>query len=316
MCRLLLEKGVRISAIQSAIFSELSFAYGAESLSVSDRETGGMIASMTRPKIEEFQLQLDYVNAYADLRIDRAPEILAQVGEIMSFIGQAISLHPQRHRWTIEYLFVAVGAVIELEKRFKAAMNVRRPFELAPQIQPMITTPAHSAFPSGHSTEAFAMAEVLASMVDHIDAVQNLSGPGSRRWLMVSQAARVAVNRTVAGVHFPVDTLAGATLGTALGQYMVARSQSGTAQAPLMQMHGLSFDSPWDAASRPQSPDFNLAVFQSEADPANQESANSRYVETGSAFTVPSCAPLAWLWSKAAEEWVVAAACDTATATS
>jgi hypothetical protein len=133
---------------------------------------------------------------------------------------------------------------------------------------------------------------------------------------MVSQAARVAVNRTVAGVHYPVDTLAGASLGTALGQYMVARSQPGTAQAPLMQMHGLSFDSPWDAASRPQSPDFNLAVFQNEADPANTDNSNTRYVETGAAFTVPSCAPLAWLWSKAAEEWVVAATDDNAAETS
>ena len=40
------------------------------------------------------------------------------------------------------------------------------------------------------------------------------------------QAARIAINRTVAGVHFPADSAAGAVLGLTLGQYLVKRCTS------------------------------------------------------------------------------------------
>ena len=35
-------------------------------------------------------------------------------------------------------------------------------------------------------------------------------------------AARIAENRTVAGVHFPVDSLAGAVMGIAIGELVIA----------------------------------------------------------------------------------------------
>ncbi len=84
----------------------------------------------------------------------------------------------------------------------------------------MITTPGHGSFPSGHATQAHAVAHVLKALL-HLD-------PTRQAHAMVidqldRQAARIATNRVVAGVHFPVDSMAGRMLGIALAEYFVGR---------------------------------------------------------------------------------------------
>ena len=41
---------------------------------------------------------------------------------------------------------------------------------------------------------------------------------------LVRQARRFSINRTVAGVHFPIDASAGQMLGTTLGEYVACAS--------------------------------------------------------------------------------------------
>jgi hypothetical protein len=84
----------------------------------------------------------------------------------------------------------------------------------------MITTPGHGSFPSGHATQAHAVAHVLKALLNldsakpaHAKVIEQLD----------RQAARIATNRVVAGVHFPVDSMAGRMLGVALGEYFVGR---------------------------------------------------------------------------------------------
>lgn len=71
----------------------------------------------------------------------------------------------------------------------------------------------HDSFPSGHATEAFAVASVIAAR--------------SRGWpipvIAYAAAALVAMDRVNNRDHFASDVVAGAFLGTAVGRFLVRR---------------------------------------------------------------------------------------------
>jgi hypothetical protein len=180
--------------------------------------TFNRIASMVRPDEPKFRDQLILVEGYAALREDRASEILAQLGPGAAFWSAVANLHPDRNKWTLELIDVALRLANYVEMRFKQALSCRRPVEYSPQIQPMILTPGHGALPSGHATESFMVAYVLWALLK--------SKGRDKSWLeqLMRQANRIAINRTVAGLHFPVDSVAGQMLGLTLGQYFVHRA--------------------------------------------------------------------------------------------
>ncbi|MEL6202915.1 MAG: phosphatase PAP2 family protein, partial [Pseudomonadota bacterium] len=122
-------------------------------------------------------------------------------------------LSPSIARFTHELLDLALGVASHVVLSVKHILACPRPDAFSPQIQPVIPTPGHSALPSGHATEAFTAAVVLASVMNHDSDLTKM---------LMRQAARIAVNRTVAGVHYPVDSIAGAMLGLNLGQMIVA----------------------------------------------------------------------------------------------
>ena len=125
-------------------------------------------------------------------------------------------LHPSRTPRTLELLGMAIQFAVNVEMRFKHELACWRPIEYSPHVQPMITTPGHGSLPSGHATQAYIVAHVLQTLLglepDHPTSVQ-----------LLRQAARIATNRVIAGVHFPIDSIAGRLLGTTLGEYFVAR---------------------------------------------------------------------------------------------
>lgn len=112
-------------------------------------------------------------------------------------------------RDALEASFLAGGIVTPVLKR---AVGRSRPFKNdgAYAFDPLSE---NQSFPSGHATNAFAVASVIAGH--------------SRGWLVptiaYTLATGVAVSRVHDDVHFASDVLAGAAIGTAIGRAVVAR---------------------------------------------------------------------------------------------
>ena len=151
---------------------------------------------------------------------------------------------------------------------------------MSPQIQPMIPTPGHASWPSGHATESYLMCALLQAL---------LPNAGKYREQFERLAARLAVNRTVAGLHFPVDSAAGRLLGTALAEFMVARCRGGS-------IHQRGFVGTAFHDARGDAIDFDPRVSM-----ANNQSG---YYEISSRATQIAASPLLrFMWTKAAAEW-------------
>jgi len=252
----------------------------------------GRIVTLIRPDEAVFESQLALVEGYADLREDRAGEVVAQLGPCIAFWSSIVNLHPDHKRWTLELVDVALRFANLVEMRFKHALACRRPVELSPQIQPMILTPGHGAFPSGHATEAFMLAYLLWELVPDI----------TNAWCeqLMRQAARIAINRTVAGVHFPVDSAAGQLLGLTLAEYFMHRCRPADDDEAVFY--------PWR---------FDGTRFQPAAGPAADFNWRQLYdAPNGTRLIAPftdwidlepmntqSSALLRWLWDMAAQEW-------------
>ena len=81
-------------------------------------------------------------------------------------------------------------------------------------------------------------------------------------------AARIAANRTVAGVHYPTDSMAGAVLGLTIGE-MIVSALEGETETPVRVFDGASFTGDFDLASlhaviNPQTTKRNIAALQSD----------------------------------------------------
>ena len=180
-----------------------------------------LIAEIGRPLQSTFQAQIPMVLSWAELRNERATEILAQIDPTYAFWSSIVYMHPDRTKRTFELINMVLQFCVYVEMRFKHALACWRPVEYNAQVQPMITTPGHGAFPSGHATQVHAVAHVLKSLL-RLNPPPNPGYPTVIEQLD-RQAARIATNRVVAGVHFPVDSMAGRMLGVALGEYFVGR---------------------------------------------------------------------------------------------
>lgn len=195
---------------------------------------GAPITKIDRPSdAGYFETQLNWLRAYADLRSDRMPEIYEQVRDPMAFFGALTFLDTGRRKYTLMMLSAVRTLAIKVETPVKFFCRQKRPIDYSTSVHPMIQTPDHSSFPSGHATEAFAMATVLYRLSATSDPGATTGDPqeGIDRQSMPFLAAhRIATNRTVAGVHFPADSHAGALLGCQVGELFYHLAVGGTVE--------------------------------------------------------------------------------------
>ena len=149
------------------------------------------------------------VRAARDERAEAMGEILSQDVEFISDFMALLTITPGSHPQTYRVLHIGSLSARSRSCYFKDRYKRARPSHFCPALMPPIPTPGHSAYPSGHATQAFLMAllmrRVLSGTVpaaDLPDFVANLS----------ALARRVARNREIAGVHYRSDSTAGDTL--------------------------------------------------------------------------------------------------------
>ncbi|MCQ0969347.1 phosphatase PAP2 family protein (plasmid) [Paracoccus sp. TK19116] len=239
------------------------------------------LATITRPTVDQFRAAVTLVGGYADLREDRLSEILSQTTEIIAFFAAISPVEPSRSKNIREILSVGLDIATMCVMRVKLALGCPRPTQFSDRVQPMISCPSHAAYPSGHSTQAFTLATLLTLLDDPAAGVD----PESQLYRM---ACRIAINRTVAGVHYPADSASGAILGIQIGRYLMARALN-------KEVTSATFDG--SAFEVPHGPrDFHFAELQAML-------AGDATTSFGAAQPV-RVAPL-WssIWARASEEW-------------
>jgi membrane-associated phospholipid phosphatase len=222
------------------------------------------LVSLTPPEGAKLAEQMADVRAAMDLRADRLPEIITQSDGFTDFFTAQMPFGLNRRPYTVHLIGAMHDTVVGVEQRMKHLCSVPRPVDLSAQIQPIIPTPGHSAYPSGHATEAFAHATLLAALrlsartpdATLIEALLALLSPAAEAApvtdpviLLFRLAARIADNRTVAGVHYPVDSAHGALLGLGVTLGFIGHCLGGGAGHPVPE---------WVANGNDWSGDFTL----------------------------------------------------------
>ncbi len=88
---------------------------------------------------------------------------------------------------------------------------IARPITMDTTLRTVFATPPFPSYPSGHSTQSTAAAEVMAELFPR------------RAQHYRERGEEASLSRIWAGVHYRFDVLAGEAMGKAVGEAVVAR---------------------------------------------------------------------------------------------
>lgn len=164
--------------------------------------------------------QIDKVLRAAVEREYRLPEILSQMDDFMPFFSSLIGVREEVAPITYELLSIAQRWATPLVMALKNQLAARRPDLASTRVVPVIPTPGHGSLPSGHATVAALMSRLIARLMFANSALLHPKVVQLDRL-----ARRIAFNRVVAGVHFPVDSRAGHALGLQMSAHLIGLAE-------------------------------------------------------------------------------------------
>jgi acid phosphatase (class A) len=142
--------------------------------------------------------ELEELIAFArDERAKRAQEILDQDPGPPAYFAHMLMLSASSHPNTLKLIDMADRVGLMVAMHFKGTFNRARPQQVFPALLPLINSPPHPSFPSGHSLESHMIALALGEVM-----------PEAKPSL-IALADRIGKNREIAGVHWRSDTDAG-----------------------------------------------------------------------------------------------------------
>jgi hypothetical protein len=279
---------VRASMALFELSSSVAFRVEKEQAILEGTCTDGaraLLTAMRRPNRAYFEGQLKQVDAWASRRDVRAAEILTQVTPPLGYFASLLNLQAGRHKRTLELVNAALQFTYAACMRFKHALACPRPGEYSVAVQAMIEVPMHPSLPAGHAAEGHVTAAVLGALAG--------AAPDSKTDAMLRRLAhRIAENRVVAGLHFPVDLIAGRLLGDALASYFLAACGKSD------KWIGGTFEIGAPDASKGQQQEFSAT---------DDEGSKLRFFGAGCDGLEPVSGKksplLAEMWSEAADEW-------------
>ena len=276
---------VKLAILETHLSDVLTVAWSPGAVPAIAMRGGPSVAVAAPPA--DYAPQLPHLRAYADLRADRLAEIEGQISDLIVWFSQIGQLTRPDRKWSRLFLIAVQELVATLVMNVKHRVNAPRPTDLSPSVLPVIRTPTHSSLPSGHSTEAFALATLLEGLMrKHPQPVTSMTAAKVTASLPLRLAARIAENRVVAGVHYPVDSAAGAALGIGAAEAIMCACVDGVRPAPAL----WSFE-----GNALGTDDFLLATLAARA-PAF-------VVTPGKDPAPPASSLLRQLWSEAVMEW-------------
>jgi membrane-associated phospholipid phosphatase len=179
-----------------------------------------------RAEIEELQMLMQ------DDRDRHLAEAEAQSDGLSDYIIHFIGASQARHPWTIELIScgLAIGNIVYMY--YKAYFKRVRPSFLCPGLTLSFGSPAHAAFPSGHSflghfialllleipgiAQRYGIFNVLDGSAGTTPVQASLSGSNAIASPLLWLAQRLAWNREVVGLHYKTDTWGGRHLAAGI----------------------------------------------------------------------------------------------------